>query len=86
MEYPEESFPMHLPCGGVARFDFDSGISYRCERCYAVVGSIGQPRECREEAKKWEAYEKAGMWRWDYDTGKPYSKKEKNVDSKCLIK
>lgn len=60
---------MHLPCGGVAEFDTSSGISYRCEHCGAVVGSIGQPRSCKEEAKKWEAYEKAGMWKWDYNTG-----------------
>jgi hypothetical protein len=61
--------PMYLPCGGVAYFDQDSGISYRCETCFAVVGSVGQPRSCQEEAKKWEAYESAGMWKWDYNTG-----------------
>ena len=63
--------PQHLPCGGTAYFDFGSGISYRCETCGAVVGSIGQPRECSEEAKKYEAYEKAGMWKWDYTKGEP---------------
>ena len=61
--------PQHLPCGGTAYFDFGSGISYRCEDCGAVVGSIGQPRECAEEAKKYDAYEKAGMWKWDYENG-----------------
>jgi hypothetical protein len=60
---------MHLPCGGVAEFDHSSGISYRCEMCGAVVGSMGQPRSCQEEAKKWEAYESAGMWKWDYNIG-----------------
>ena len=43
------------------------------DHCGAVVGSIGQPRSCREEADKWEAYEKAGMWRWDYNKGKSYA-------------
>lgn len=61
---------MRLPCGGTAYFDVGSGISYRCEDCGAVVGSIGQPRECRDEADKWYAYEKSGMWRWNYQTGK----------------
>lgn len=58
--------PMNLPCGGVAYFDFSSGISYRCETCGAVVGSIGQPRECVEEAKKYEAWQKLGGKGWDY--------------------
>ena len=61
--------PLYLPCGGRAIFDEASGISYRCEDCGAVVGSIGQPRECAEEAKKYDAYEKAGMWKWDYENG-----------------
>lgn len=60
---------MKLPCGGIAFFDESSGISYRCEYCGAVVGSIGQPRECKEEAAKWDAYEAAGMWKWNYKTG-----------------
>lgn len=45
--YPD----IELPCGGTASFDEDSGISHRCETCFAVVGSIGMPRECR---KLWE--------------------------------
>jgi hypothetical protein len=69
---------MYLPCGGEANFDHGSGCSYRCEHCMATVGSIGQPRRCREEAKKWAAYEKAGMWRWDYSKGVSHA-----VDSKC---
>ncbi len=69
---------MYLPCGGVAEFDESSGISYRCEMCGAVVGSIGQSQSCREEAKKWDAYEKAGMWRWDYNKGESCA-----VDTKC---
>ena len=73
MEYPAEYWPRHLPCGGVAEFDHSSGISYRCEMCNAVVGSVGQPRSCKEEAEKWEAYEQAGMWRWDHSTGQAQS-------------
>lgn len=66
-----ELYPMLLPCGGVAMFDEASGISYRCEHCGSVVGSIGQPDECKKEAKKWEAYEEQGMWKWDYNKGEP---------------
>ena len=35
---------MRLPCGGRAYWDDASGISYRCETCGAVVGSVGMPR------------------------------------------
>jgi hypothetical protein len=58
--------PMALPCGGVAYFDFSSGISYRCENCGAVVGSIGQPRQCVEEAKKYEVIKHLGGQGWNY--------------------
>ena len=37
-----------LLCGATASFDHSSGISYRCNDCGAVVGSIGMPRECKE--------------------------------------
>lgn len=62
---------MYLPCGSTAYFDTSSGISYRCEECGAVVGSVGQPRSCQEEAKKWESWEKLGGKGWDYFKGKP---------------
>lgn len=39
--------PIELLCGAIAYFDTASGISYRCETCGMVVGSIGMPRECR---------------------------------------
>lgn len=58
--------PMRLPCGGTAYFDESSVISYRCEDCMAVVGSVGQPQRCKEEAKKWEAWEALGGKGWDY--------------------
>jgi len=61
----------YLPCGNRATFDYASGMSYRCETCWAVVGSIGQPAECREEAKKYDVLQALGSKAyWDYDTGK----------------
>jgi len=39
---------IELLCGSTASFDHSSGISYRCNTCFAVVGSIGMPRECKE--------------------------------------
>jgi hypothetical protein len=59
-----------LPCGGVARFDESSGISYRCEHCFAVVGSIGQPDRCQEESEKWQNLKTLGGKGWDYELGK----------------
>ena len=58
--------PMLLPCGGIAYWDEASGIAYRCELCNAVVGSIGQPRRCREEAQKWDMMKALGGKGWDY--------------------
>ena len=58
--------PMNLPCGGTAYWDEGSGISYRCEDCGAVVGSIGMPKSCKEEAEKWQAWEAIGGKGWDY--------------------
>lgn len=63
--------PSLLPCGGEAYFDWRSGISFRCETCGAVLGSVGQPRRCKEENDKWQAYERADMFRWDYERGQP---------------
>ena len=57
---------MRLPCGGTAYFDETSGISYRCEDCMAVVGSIGQPQRCKDVMKKYENWEKLGGQGWDY--------------------
>ena len=61
---------MYLPCGGVAHFDESSGISYRCE-CGAVVGSIGQPKSCRDRADFWEGWKQLGGKGWDYLQGEP---------------
>lgn len=66
---------MFLPCGGTAYFDEDSGISYRCEVCGAVVGSIGQPDKCKEAERKYEVLKILGSKvRWDYDYGREVEK------------
>jgi hypothetical protein len=64
--------PMHLPCGGTAYFDYASGISYRCETCYAVVGSIGMPQACQASI---DLYNKVlptlgSKIKWNFETGK----------------
>lgn len=60
MYYP----PIKLPCGGIAHFDRASELGHRCE-CGAMVGSLGQPRACQEEAEKWHNWEKLGGKKWD---------------------
>ena len=65
--------PMYLPCGGTAYFDESFGISYRCEDCGSVVGSIGQPKHCVEDAEKYEVWKKLGGKGWDYQRGCPQS-------------
>ncbi len=61
---------MHLPCGGVAEFDHSSGISYRCEMCNAVVGSVGMPRFCQSEIAKYDVLKQLGSnVKWDYNNG-----------------
>ena len=62
---------LHLPCGGTAYFDEDSGISHRCADCGAVIGSMGQPQECANEAKKYELWRALGGKGWDYLKGCP---------------
>ena len=57
---------MRPPCGSIANWDDASGISYRCETCGAVVGSVGMPRACRDEIIKWETWEYLGGQGWDY--------------------
>lgn len=60
----------YLPCGNRATFDHDSGMSYRCDQCWAVVGSIGQPQPCKDEMTKWKNWEALGGKGWDYNKGK----------------
>lgn len=58
---------MKLPCGGTAYFDVESGISYRCMDCMAVVGSIGQPQECKDAAQKYDNWQTLGGKGWNYN-------------------
>lgn len=37
-----------MNCGGVPVFDRESGMSYRCDKCWAVIGSVGQPQSCKD--------------------------------------
>jgi hypothetical protein len=60
-----------LPCVAVAYFDDSSGISYRCHQCGAVVGSIGQPKQCKDEADKWKMLQALGGKGWNYEIGEP---------------
>ena len=60
-----------LPCGGTAYFDNDSGYSYRCVDCMAVVGSIGQPQSCKDAAQMYDNWEALGGSNWDYKNGQP---------------
>jgi hypothetical protein len=59
---------MKLPCGGIAYYDENSGISYRCGHCMAVVGSVAMPARCKEEMDKWDRWEALGGKGWDYYT------------------
>lgn len=53
-----EEFPttIELLCGNTAHFDHESGISYRCDACFATVFSISMPQVCKE------LYEKEKVW------------------------
>lgn len=35
-------------CGGTPIFDCSAGYGYRCDLCYAIIGSIGQSDKCKE--------------------------------------
>jgi hypothetical protein len=56
---------LYLPCNSVAHYDGD--FSYRCENCFAVIGSVGQPNHCVEIANKYKMFEKMGHQGWDYE-------------------
>jgi hypothetical protein len=49
-DYRSCSVPRYIKvlCGATAEFDVESGISYRCHDCFAVVGSVGMPKRCKE--------------------------------------
>ena len=55
-----------LACGATACFDHESGISYRCMDCFAVVGSIGMPQRCKDKEQKYKNWEALGGEGWDY--------------------
>lgn len=61
---------IYLPCNSRARWDYESDMGYRCETCFAMVGSIGQPQTCVDKANKYKMYEKLGGEKWNYETGK----------------
>ncbi len=54
-----ESAPttIELLCGNTAHFDHESGISYRCDACFATVFSISMPQVCKELYDKQEVWE-----------------------------
>ena len=63
-----------LPCGATA--EFDGGHSYRCHTCGAVVGSIGQPQHCKDEANKYDVLKAlGGKAYWDYNIGEERMKR-----------
>ena len=62
--------PIFLPCNAHAIFDVPSEMGYRCTSCFAMVGSVGQPRQCVNEAQKWDNLEAMGGKGWDYKLGR----------------
>ena len=69
---------MYLPCGGTAVFDWPSGMGYRCEFCGAMLGSIGQPKRCREAEEQYRVLQELGSRvKWDYESGCEVSGEEK---------
>ena len=47
-----------MTCGGTPLFDEESGCAYRCDTCFAVIGSIGQSDECKEMNKEQDEQER----------------------------
>jgi hypothetical protein len=63
---------MRLPCGGTAWLDPDSSThGFRCNSCFAIVGSIGQPQDCKQAMDSYEVWKKLGGRGWDYEKGQP---------------
>jgi hypothetical protein len=67
---------IYLPCNAVAEFDIPSEIGYRCTSCFAMLGSMGQPRQCVKAAEKWKALEALGGQGWYYIKGGQKKAKE----------
>ena len=72
LEWPDPLDLMALPCGGIAQFDYESGISYRCQQCMATVGSIGMPKHCKDQIKKWDNWVALGGKEWNYKVPDDY--------------
>lgn len=66
------TFPkiIYSPCGNEAVWDYESDMGYRCTTCFAMIGSIGQPKSCQDEANKYKMLEILGSKGWDYERGK----------------
>lgn len=47
-QQPADFDKIILLCGATAFFDEGSGCSYRCDYCFATVGSMGMPSSCKE--------------------------------------
>jgi hypothetical protein len=50
MSFDGTPVPERLPmmnCGGTPEWDYPSQMSYRCDTCMAVIGSIAQPNICK---------------------------------------
>lgn len=65
-----------IPCGSITKWDHESEMKYRkyrCESCFVMPGSIGQPDYCKEQSQKWKNLEALGGQGWDYSTGKQMS-------------
>lgn len=60
---------IYSPCGSRARWDTESKMGYRCESCFAMLGSIGQPQHCQEAAQMYKNLETLGGKGWDYERG-----------------
>lgn len=66
-----------MPCGSIAELDYGAGYGYRCHDCMAVIGSMGQPRSCKDEQEKYRNWEKLGGKGWEYF---PNENKRNTVD------
>lgn len=68
---------LRLPCGGTAYFDHGSGCSHRCGTCMSTVGSVGMPRECKNEMDKYDKVLPAlgSKIRWDFYLGREVEQK-----------
>lgn len=49
---PAPLYLERMPCGGRPVFDHTSGYAYRCDACFAVIGSIGMPTECKNALQR----------------------------------